>query len=358
MSRSSTRNRIAAFTPSVIFTTLFALVIAAQTQFNPKNLTWSTDCTPSARFVSVHGHRAAIFGYSQDGLEFWAYPFQIVSAYKADFHLRGTTTAIAGETLLRQITYNPESVTRTYVSPDFIIREHIFVPLDEPGAIIGYEVESKRPVDIDIHFVPVLNLMWPGGIGGQEALWDEADSAYSLSEPLHRFSGRIGSHEIATHDETPNRTRQPNREAGLGFTIRAGGDRPSARVIIAGGPERTAIEIAKRVEQNQSALEKLAIDHYSSFLNSVLQIETPDESINRALAWSEVALDQAWVCNPDLGCGLVAGYGPSRNARRPQYDWFFAGDGMVDLPALLAAGQFDRARNWNSSSSIRIRRPA
>jgi glycogen debranching enzyme len=79
-------------------------------------------------------------------------------------------------------------------------------------------------------------------------------------------------------------------------------------------------------------------------LNNMLQIETPDEAVNRALAWSEIALDQAWVCNPDLGCGLAAGYGPSRNARRPQYDWFFAGDGMVDLPALLAAGQYTRAR--------------
>ena len=48
--------------------------------------------------------------------------------------------------------------------------------------------------------------------------------------------------------------------------------------------------------------------------------------------------------NPNLGCGLAAGYGPSRIARRPQYDWFFAGDGMVDLPVMLAAGQYTRGR--------------
>jgi hypothetical protein len=55
-------------------------------------------------------------------------------------------------------------------------------------------------------------------------------------------------------------------------------------------------------------------------------------------------LDQAWVCNPYLGCGLVAGYGPSRGARRPQYAWFFAGDAMVAVQALLSAGEYDRAR--------------
>jgi hypothetical protein len=59
---------------------------------------------------------------------------------------------------------------------------------------------------------------------------------------------------------------------------------------------------------------------------------------------AEIALDQAWVCNPDLGCGQVAGYGPSRKARRPQYDWFFAGDGLVSTRAQLASAQYAKAR--------------
>src|SRR5581483_1913939 len=41
---------------------------------------------------------------------------------------------------------------------------------------------------------------------------------------------------------------------------------------------------------------------------------------------------------------MVAGYGPSRKARRPQYDWFFAGDGMVAVRGLLAEGEYDHAR--------------
>jgi hypothetical protein len=75
-----------------------------------------------------------------------------------------------------------------------------------------------------------------------------------------------------------------------------------------------------------------------------MQIETPDARVNAALSWATIALDQAWICNPDLGCALGAGYGPSRAARRPQYDWFFAGDGMVGVDALVATGAFARAR--------------
>lgn len=57
-----------------------------------------------------------------------------------------------------------------------------------------------------------------------------------------------------------------------------------------------------------------------------------------------MALDQAWVCAPDLGCGEVAGYGPSRPKRRPQCAWYFAGDGLVAVEGLLATQNHARAR--------------
>src|SRR6202140_3595848 len=314
-------------------------------------LALSPDSTGPRRFVSVHGRRAAIFGYPQDhglsgdgGLEVWAYPVQILRAYSVAFRAAQETTAIDGETILRRIVYSPEGVTRIYAGPDFIVREKLFVPLDDPGAIIFYEVESTRPIEIEIRFIPGLDLMWPASIGGQETVWNSAASAYSIAELTHRFIASIGSPDVIAHDSTQNSARNVGRRPGLGFTIRADGRKP-ARVIIAGsGPGQDLSTTAKKLLTESTSLEKEAVDHYSSLLSHALQIETPDPETNRALAWSEIALDQAWVCNPDLGCGQIAGYGPSRKARRPQYDWFFAGDGMVAVPALIAAGQYDRAR--------------
>ena len=98
-------------------------------------------------------------------------------------------------------------MTRIYVGPDFVVREKLFVPLDAPGAIVSYEVDGARPVDIVVRFTPVLNLMWPGGIGGQEAAWNAAASGYLLSEPLHRYTALVSSPDIVAHDETPNATR-------------------------------------------------------------------------------------------------------------------------------------------------------
>ena len=286
-----------------------------------------------------------MFGYAEQGLEGWAYPVQILRSFGVAFRRQGDSTEIDGQSVLRRIVYSPEAVTRIYVGPDFVVRERLFVPLDAPGAIVTYEMDGARPVDIVVRFVPVLNLMWPAAIGGQEAQWDPGASAYLLSEPSHRFTASVGSPDIVAHDDTLNYAQSVGRSPGLAFTIRARSARNTAQVVIAGGVAGgDASAIAKSLLEESMALERAAVDHYVHVLDKALQIDTPDPDASRALAWSEIALDQAWVCNPDLGCGLVAGYGASRKARRPQYDWFFAGDGMVAVSALLAAGQYERAR--------------
>jgi hypothetical protein len=52
------------------------------------------------------------------------------------------------------------------------------------------------------------------------------------------------------------------------------------------------------------------------------------------------------VCNPDLGCGLVAGYGLSGGASdRPGFGWFFGGDASINSFAMSAAGQHELVRD-------------
>ena len=95
--------------------------------------------------------------------------------------------------------------------------------------------------------------------------------------------------------------------------------------------------------------------HYAQLLAQHFADRNPDHAVNQQLAWAQIALDQAWVCNEVLGCGLVAGYGPSRDARRPQYAWFFAGDALIAVDALVSSGDSDgRSRRWLSSPNIRM----
>src|SRR5690242_16480668 len=117
-------------------------------------LTLSTDSVGPVRFVAVHGRRSAIFGYPNNGLELWSWPFQILSGYHIGIRAQGAATDIDGNSLLRRIEYRPDAITRIYIGSDFVIREKLFVPLDLPGAIITYTVEGRGHADISVHFRP------------------------------------------------------------------------------------------------------------------------------------------------------------------------------------------------------------
>jgi glycogen debranching enzyme len=284
------------------------------------------------RFIAAHGSKAVAMGYASGGLELWAYPLQIVSDYQVGFRLAGSTSEVEGAALLRRVSYDPQGVTRIYIGPDFIVQERLFVPLDQPAIRITYTVEGRGSVDVVVHFAPILNLMWPGSIGGQNTQWSQTASAYRLADGTQKYSAWIGSQDVVSHDEVRNSTEPGMAPRRVAFAVRP---KPIATVVVTTDKELLIAGVGSAVE---------AHSHYDKLAADSLRIETPDSAVNQQLAWALVALDQAWVCNPVLGCGMVAGYGPSRNARRPQYDWFFAGDGLIATEALVSSGNYSRAK--------------
>ena len=57
-----------------------------------------------------------------------------------------------------------------------------------------------------------------------------------------------------------------------------------------------------------------------------------------------MALDKGFVCNPQLGCGLIAGLGRSGLTDRPGFGWFFGGDAFMNMWAMTAYGDFETVR--------------
>lgn len=317
----------------------------ASPQLVSNALPLNTESRVLERFVAVHGRRSLVAGYASQGLEFWAWPFQILSGYGVAFRVEGSASVTRGEDILRSISYAPDCIKRIYLGPDFSVRETLFVPLDEPGAILTYQVESTHAIDIEVHATPVLNLMWPAAIGGQSVEWSAGPSAYILSEPAYGYTAVAGSPDQIAHSDGGNRTVQGVGETGVYVTLRPN-NLGIAHFFVALNPPHATDPAAlmKSLIRDQARLEADAAAHYAQFTAKALRIETPDSQVNQALAWAEIALDQAWVCNAQLGCGIVAGYGPSRLGRRPQYAWFFAGDGLVVTDALVGEGQYARAR--------------
>ena len=290
-------------------------------------------------FIAAKGERALVMGYPE-GLELWAYPFQLARDYRMRFRVAGTVEPLDARALLRRVERRADEVVRTYVGPDFVVREYLFVPRTRAGAILRYEVEGSAKVAIEAGFVPVLDLMWPGGIGGQEARWDAARGGYVLRETLKRFAATIASPETVEHDLTANRARGRSERLHLVLAPRNG----SATIYFALDPD-AATDGAAALRENEAAARADSVEHITQVADLAMEIETPDPNVNRALASAPIALDRAWACSDKLGCGTLAGFGPSRPGRRPQYAWFFAGDGLVAMRGMLAAGQYERARS-------------
>ncbi len=182
------------------------------------SLTLSTQSVNNHRFIAAHGRRSLIEGYAAEGLEIWAYPFQILDGYRVAFRLKSAAGEIDGKRLLARVEYAPDCITRIYRGPGFVVREELFVPLNLPGGILTYAAEGK-PVDIEVHATPVMNLMWPASLSGQSISWDSELSAFIMSEPEHGFTAAFGSPNMVTHDRTVNGLQQlDSRE--IKFTLR------------------------------------------------------------------------------------------------------------------------------------------
>jgi len=85
---------------------------------------WSTTLTQPNRYISAHGIRGFAGGYSEDGLEFWSFPLQLVSGYHLSFVLP-KAPSISAITMLTSVEIDPLGVTRIYTAPDFCVRERI-----------------------------------------------------------------------------------------------------------------------------------------------------------------------------------------------------------------------------------------
>lgn len=307
----------------------------------------STAATEPYRFIAVHGHRSAIFGYAGRSLEIWGYPFQILDRYAVSFQPQGSSRVLDGASLLTRIEVAPDHTVRVWTGPGFKVTETDFVPLDAPCAILSYQVTGITPINLVIRFLPELNLMWPAAAGGQDVVWSDAVQGYLLSESTYGYRAVLASPQIAEHQAIVNSTRREDltQTFTLHPQLQPDGDSTGAIYVALLAPgSGDPTNILKKLTDQATELRTGSAHNLETWKADALSIRTPDEEIDRALAWADTDLYQAWACDAKIGCGAVAGFGPSRPMRRPQYDWFFAGDGMIAAEAMLAAGHDTRAR--------------
>lgn len=293
-------------------------------------------------YVGVTGPRSAWLGTETGPAELWVHPLKVAKEFQLHFKVPEYRQPVPGVNVARTVTVRPEATTITYTHQDFTVREHIIAPRDEAGLLVLLEVDTFVPLEVVVQFQPVLQYMWPAAFGGQYVFWDEASHAFVLSESLQRRNAVIGTSWPSQGEAHPAHRLS---EAPATFVIPVDSARAANEFIpiaIAAGtaPRDEVFASYRRLLSNAASYYEESREWATGVLASSTTIDSPDDALDLALEWSKINLEEQRVCNPDLGCGFVAGWGISGTSTRPGFGWFFGGDAAITSLAMDATGQW------------------
>ena len=312
------------------------------------------------------GERAGLMGYEGGTFEAWIWPWKPLRNFELSFLLGTSTLPILAKDIVRTIASSPEATVITYAYESFTVREIITIPRNQPGAILLLDVRTTTPLTIVGGFLPVMQPMWPAGIGGQYSYWDDNAHGFVISEGQRRAVFLCGSpagqqmaappaHMFADNPLQFKIDVQPAETEGKFIPIIIAGE---------GGASLDSVKsLYTRLWRDAERYYRENVTYYHALRNSTTRIITPDRNLNRAFEWGKVALDNLLVTNPRLGRGLVAGYGLSGGGERPGFAWFFGGDAFINALALDSYGAYRTVREalaftqkWQRQENFPIRK--
>jgi hypothetical protein len=310
---------------------------------NPIELTRTA--RPNVYFDAV-GRKAAIFGNESGVFESWVFPIKLFHDARLSVKVDGQDNPVDFAAIVQRVIGRPEATTLVASDQLFTIRATFFSPIDEAGSIALLDIDAVRPLTITVSFTPDLKPMWPGGLGGQNAGWDDKLKAFVISESRRKFNGLFGSPAATKGVATP---AHQLASGALRFDIRV--DPKLARqfyypLIVAGGVDgrQPVVELYQRLAGSIAAQYQQTFNHYRRLREEMMSVESPERALNLAFEWAKTALDKGMVENPHLGYGLVAGWGATGEGARPGFGWFFGGDAAINSYAMTGYGDFDSMR--------------
>jgi glycogen debranching enzyme len=346
--------RSASVTKSLWFTSLLAVLLTSPTnaqsdkavprfEIERSALRITKDVRPR-QYLGVVGRAVAWLGSETGEAELWVHPLKLANDFELAFRIPDYVEPIRGADVARTIDVRPELTTITYSHATFTVRQHILAPLHVPGLLVLLDVSTFRPLEVQVSFNTVLQYAWPGAIGGQYAFWNETERAFMLSESRRETNAMIGSPWATTASAHPAHALPdaPNTFVIPVDSLRAINEFIPIAVAAGIASRDSIVSLYRSMLDDAESLYRERATHVSELLEHTTIIDTPDDLLDEAFAWSKINLEEATVCNPDLGCGLVAGWGPSGPGMRPGFGWYFGGDAAINSFAMDATGMWQQ----------------
>jgi len=303
--------------------------------------------TQPGTFFDVVGHKSVALGYENRPLEAWVYPLKILEDFQCQFTIEGYPLPFRGPDIAALINSRPEATVFTYSHAAFTVRQIIFAPVDEPGIVMLFDVQTVLPMTVTFSFRPRLKLAWPAGLQTGDLSWDDKLHAYFITEESKRFVGMIGS--PSARDVSVMPYQEEPRDVPVQFSVEASADALKSHfipIVITGGVEGKdkAKAAYQRLLASIPALYEKNVDYYQRLLSETTSVITPDERLNKAFQWAKVGTDKGIATNPFLGTGLIAGFRTSGDSERPGFAWFFGRDALWTSLAINSYGDFATTR--------------
>ncbi len=300
---------------------------------------------PQRYFDSV-GQESAILGREDGRLETWIYPYKVLHNFELHFLIENENEIVEGRDAVHRIDVYPHQTILRYVHSSFKAEEIFFSPLREPGVVVLLSVESIKPLSVVASFTPDLKPMWPAGLGGQYSYWDKEKKYFVISEGTRKNVALIGSPAGEQFSSGPAHAL-PEGDMKIKIDVKPeDSKRTLFPIFISANHDgrKGADKVYSRLGEDFNELYLEKFRYYEKLAKDYLYVQTPEERLNQAFQWAKVAVDKGLVCNPQLGCGLVAGYGLSGRSERPGFAWFFGGDTFFNSWAITSYGSFDMTR--------------
>jgi glycogen debranching enzyme len=309
---------------------------------------------------SVIGPRGALLG-QQDGLfEAWIFPWKILSHMRITAEMNDYAVPIDVNQQAATIDVQPGHTTITFAHANFTVRETLFAPQDAPdgaGALAFYQIQAVRPMTLTFSFTPEMQRMWP-------ALSDDRSSPewvktgqsgfyiLHLNFPDHAAAVAMPTATygiLAPYQERP--TNYPLQFV-IHFNPATDGDKLYPLLMTTGETAATSTTsaLAARLEALDSGFHasyRATQKHFEEWAAQHLSIDTPDEKLNQAFTWAEVAIDQLRVQTTPSHAetALVAGFYTSGDSARPGFGWYFGRDALWTLYAVNSYGDYQLTRD-------------
>jgi hypothetical protein len=308
---------------------------------------------------TVSGANGVILGQQEGTFETWILPVKLLSHFAIRAELEGYSVPIELNPTAAEIQVFPDHTTITYSHIGFTVQQIMFAPdanaTSDAGAVVLFQLDSVRPLNLVFSFTPEMRYMWPRaneGVPSPEWVKRRDSGFYVLHLDFPDMAGAIAmphtrSGILAPYQEKP---QVHPVELKLHYDPKIDGAKYFPLLMAVGTTKETATTAAleTKLAKIQSLLPKIYGEHadrYAALLDESTAIETPDHSFNDDFRWAEISIEQLKArAQPKGEMGLVAGYYSSGDSARPGFGWFFGRDTLYTLYAINGYGDFKLSR--------------